>query len=170
MRNRDRQVKLALGSISKTKLRYLKEVLEELGVKVKISIHQVESGVGKQPMSRQETIKGAKNRAREALKRDGEAQIGIGMEGGLMEEGGVIKMVCVVAMADGKGNISWAESDKVLLPEKVAKKVEVGEQFGKVVREYSKKEDSKRVKELVTREKSFKQALRKAWKKFIGSG
>ncbi len=65
----------------------------------------VPSGVPAQPMSEQETITGAINRAKAALALAPEAQIGLGLEGGLMYDEaftGQWYLISVCAAWDGK--------------------------------------------------------------------
>jgi inosine/xanthosine triphosphatase len=65
----------------------------------------VPSGVSDQPMTEAETIEGAVNRAKQALSRVPEAQIGLGLEGGLTfddEYTGQWYLISVCAAWDGK--------------------------------------------------------------------
>lgn len=77
-------MKIALGTQSANKIAYLKNVLGFFKCKnYELSTYNVASGISEQPLSKLETIAGAKNRAFNAFKKDKDANMYIGMEGGL---------------------------------------------------------------------------------------
>jgi inosine/xanthosine triphosphatase len=78
-------LRIAVGSRNKAKLRAAKVAIQKIFPKKTIEVYgyTVPSGVNPQPLSAQETITGAINRAKAALEQDLEAEYGIGMEGGL---------------------------------------------------------------------------------------
>lgn len=65
---------------------------------------RVESGVSDQPMTLEETRQGAVTRAQNALNSVPEADLGLGMESGVMVVGGELYDVCVTAIATGRSN------------------------------------------------------------------
>ncbi|MGG1518146.1 inosine/xanthosine triphosphatase [Paenibacillus oryzisoli] len=70
--------KIALGTFNQAK----REAVV-LGAGVEPTCHAVPSGVSDQPMTEDETIQGAINRAKNVLQAVPEAAIGLGLEGGL---------------------------------------------------------------------------------------
>lgn len=161
-----KMIKVFLGSTSSVKLRYLRNVLDEMGIEVEIEARQVESWVAEQPMSRQETVEGAKNRARNVLSKYVDSQIGVGMEAGIVQEGRDVYMICVSVVCTRKGDCYIGESDMIEIPDVVGREIKQGKQFGRLIREYFRKHKNEKVKELVSREKSFSEALKQAWRKY----
>ena len=73
-------MKVVVGSKNKTKVGAVEKVWKD----AEITSLSVPSGVSAQPFSDEETMQGAINRAKRALE-EGEAPIGIGLEGGVMK-------------------------------------------------------------------------------------
>lgn len=80
---------IAVGSTNPAKISAAKIGFGQVfpGKKVKVLGVNVKSGVSNQPMSDEESIKGAVNRAKSALKSVKNADYGVGMEGGLHQIG-----------------------------------------------------------------------------------
>eukprot|EP01098_Paradermamoeba_levis_P010182 TRINITY_DN4277_c0_g1_i1.p1 TRINITY_DN4277_c0_g1~~TRINITY_DN4277_c0_g1_i1.p1 ORF type:complete len:163 (+),score=59.62 TRINITY_DN4277_c0_g1_i1:104-592(+) len=76
-------MKVVVGSLSPIKIAATEEVFKSKDVQVVGAA--TESGVRLQPVGKEETQKGATNRARQAMKMEPDAQIGIGMENGMWE-------------------------------------------------------------------------------------
>ncbi len=98
---------LAVGSTNGPKVRAVQEILKEypfLSSAVVVPI-AVQSEVADQPMSLEETILGAKNRAENSFKSVLDARFSVGIEGGLMpaigSQTGFIHM-CVCSIYNGK--------------------------------------------------------------------
>ena len=75
-------VRIAVGSTNPTKVLAVKDVMEMIYGNVEVFGVEVESGVPDQPVGMEETIRGAINRARQALEK-GKADIGVGIEAGI---------------------------------------------------------------------------------------
>lgn len=94
---------IMIGTTNPTKIQAVKEVVETspLFKEMKVGSCASESGVSEQPMSCEETIRGAKNRARNAFK---DCKYSVGLESGLMDapgsNTGMIEF-CVCAIYDG---------------------------------------------------------------------
>jgi inosine/xanthosine triphosphatase len=99
---------IAIGTTNQAKIQALEEVLQEYSFfdsKKAIAI-SADSGVSDQPLSLQETIQGAKNRAEKALL-SCDATYGFGIESGLMEAPGTktgFLHISVCAIFDGKNH------------------------------------------------------------------
>lgn len=80
------------------------------------------------------------------------------MEGGLIEEGDNLYLLCIASVYDG--GYYRGVSQKIVLPSDVAQRIKKGGQFGIEIRRYQPKpEERNRVNELVSREESFKKAI-----------
>jgi non-canonical (house-cleaning) NTP pyrophosphatase len=80
--------KIALGTTSQNKQRILAEYLKTIREdEYAIALCDVSSGITEQPLDEETTIKGAMNRARNALEVEPASDYGIGLEGGLVEIG-----------------------------------------------------------------------------------
>ena len=94
-------MKVVVGSKNKTKVGAVEKVWKD----AEITSLSVPSGVAAQPFSDEETMQGAINRAKRALE-EGEAQIGIGLEGGVMKtEYGLFMCRGALATSDGKHSL-----------------------------------------------------------------
>ena len=81
----------------------------------------VASGVAAQPVGDEETIRGAVNRARAALAAGpGKAELGVGLEGGVVEIGGALSCCAWCAIVDRAGRIGLASTGRCELPPRVA--------------------------------------------------
>ncbi len=100
---------LALGSANPIKIEALEEVIREYP-----DLHQatvvpdaVSSDVSEQPLSLEETIRGAKNRAKKAFHANERASYGFGIESGLMAAPGTqsgFLEACICAIYDGSNH------------------------------------------------------------------
>lgn len=78
---------IAIGTTNEAKVLAVKEVVQgsDRFSNVKMMEFSVGSDVSEQPISLEETIRGAKNRARNAFNKCDECDLGFGIESGLME-------------------------------------------------------------------------------------
>jgi len=81
-------MKVAVGSHNPIKIEAVRLAFETLWPEKdwSVSAVKVSSGVSNQPMSDKEAIKGARNRAQEAIEKE-KAYYGVGLEGGLQRIG-----------------------------------------------------------------------------------
>ncbi len=95
-----------VGSKNPAKLRAVESAFKRYFKAVEVQGADVESGVGRQPLSLRETVQGAVNRAKNAWKKArGKCAYAVGMEAGLVavKEAKTGYMdVCVAAIFDGK--------------------------------------------------------------------
>ena len=156
---------ISLGSTSEDKKNVLLVALESLQIPGELTCCNVSSGISDQPLDEPTTIEGARNRARAALTSHPEAELGIGMEGGLAEVNSFgYFLVCAVVIIDKNGKEYVGISAKLRLPTEVSDKVKAGEQFGEAVREYESTHatESALMTELISRRQSFTEAVRNA--------
>ena len=127
----------AVGTESPAKNAYLREVLDELGVGAVLRPFPVSSGVSDQPISSEETLAGAENRARLALEAVPEAQYGIGIEVGYdsLPEGSYT-ILCWTVIVDRDGTLVKACSNPFVLPDFHQSVLKDGRYLGDHVRDY----------------------------------
>lgn len=132
-------LKITVGTTYKQKIEYLKEILAEIGVESEVIPSKVKSGVLEQPISKNETSKGSVNRAREALKKNPEADFGLGIEVGYHpNKEGNFEMFCCTSIVNKDNLVRTCCSSKFLLPEFHQKVLKQGKYLGEYVREYKK--------------------------------
>lgn len=100
----------AIGTTNKAKVGCLLSVVKTCFPNDQHEVRSVsvESGVSNQPMSANETITGANNRAKNALAAVSDADFGVGIEGGLEEINGKwfeCGWICVIERASGRQGI-----------------------------------------------------------------
>lgn len=131
-------MKIIIGSKNPAKIKAVHAVFQSY--QAEFTSLNVSSGVRDQPFSDEETIKGAINRAFAALK-EGDGEIGIGLEGGVQEtEYGLFLCNWGALVEEGKPPIV-AGGARVPLPEAVAVRLLAGEELGPVMDDYTNKED-----------------------------
>ncbi|MDF2788224.1 MAG: NTPase [Neobacillus sp.] len=100
----------------------------------------IPSGVGEQPFSDEETIKGAINRAVGALEQ-GNGDIGIGLEGGVQETSHGLLLCNWGALASKNTEPIIAGGARFLLPTEIADRLRAGEELGPIMDNFAKKEN-----------------------------
>jgi len=112
-----KKLKIAVGTTSVQKIKYLKDVLKELKINAKLFPIQVSSGVSDQPKTSEETRKGSNNRASGAFKKIKKVDFAIGTEIGYhKDKNNQYEMFCWVTIIDKYGYQISSQSHKFLLP------------------------------------------------------
>lgn len=132
-------MKVAIGSKNKTKVRAVENVFISV-INPQIVAIDVPSGVSAQPFSDEETMKGAKNRAYRALV-ETDSDIGIGLEGGVMETGEGLLLCNWGALKLKDGSEFIAGGARILLPEEISEGLRKGFELSHVMDEYTSKHD-----------------------------
>ena len=125
---------IAVGSKNAAKIKAAKIVVNKLFPKARIISFDVSSDVSSQPLTDDETIKGAINRAKKAF-RLSSADFAIGMEGGLHKIGNHWFECGWIAVIDKNGKIGLGSSGRYHLSNKLAKKVLAGKELGQIIDE-----------------------------------
>ena len=111
-------MKIATGTTSKQKIKYLKEILKELEISAQIIPIEVESNISNQPKNTEETKRGSINRAMVAFKKTKGADFAIGIEVGYHKNTkSKYEMFCWVTIIGKDGYQISSQSHKFLLPE-----------------------------------------------------
>lgn len=135
---------VAVGSTNPVKIQAAKDAFKTLWPKKKWEVEgiKVPSGVSDQPMSDAESIKGATNRAKKALKAL-KADFGVGLEGGLQKIGKNWFDCGWAVVVDKKGVAGIASTVRIETPTKLMRLIKQGKELGEANDLYFKKENSK---------------------------
>lgn len=117
---------VAVGSTNPTKTGPVKEVFIRYFSTVDVVGIKVPSGVSEQPVSLEETYRGALNRARKSLHHVKKAVYGVGIEGGLQKYTYGWFEQSLVVIIDRKGSIGIGASGGLILPEKIMTRIQSG--------------------------------------------
>lgn len=166
-------MKFILGTKNEAKKRAVLKWIEAEGFEVSEVIGvSVDSGIDEMPFSDEDCIKGALNRAKNALAESEGFDYGIGMEGGVCVKADMMFLVGWVAIVDVNGAIGVASSGHIEVPDFIRKELENGKELGPLMAELHDKD----VRNLegamgifsggrVSRSDSFVKALRLAYSK-----
>ena len=130
-------MKIAIGSTNPTKVEAARRAAAKVWPEGEVVAVAIPSGVGEQPMSDDETIRGAVNRARAALAAVDDAQIGMGVEGGVQDTPHGLFVGGWAAVVDRNGCLGIGAGGRVLLPESIATRIRRGEELGPVMDDFS---------------------------------
>ena len=134
-----KKYKIAIGTIYEQKIKFFEEALREIGVKAEVIPAKVKSGVSDQPITQEETSRGAVRRAKEALKKNPEADFAIGIEVGYHPDpSGKYEMFCCATITDKEKFTKTCFSSRFLLPEFHQNVIKKKLYLSEFVRKYSK--------------------------------
>jgi len=169
---------IAIGTENKAKIQAVENIIREVWKDVEFSYHQTNSLVNSQPLSDEEAIKGAINRAKQAIS-EGSANYGVGLEGTVNTNNYGMFLHGWVAIVDKEGNFGLGQSASVHIPKGIEQRIKKGEELGPIMRELMNDEkNSIRNNEgtngiltngLYTRVKEFEDATRCALSRFINA-
>lgn len=167
-------MKIAIGSKNPVKIEATKKIMKRIYKKVKITPVKVFSGVTHTPLSEEECIRGAINRAKKAIEST-KADFGIGMEGGITKIFNKYFLHGWCAVIDKKGKIGLGGCNGLELPSPIVKKVIKGKELGEVMDEVTGMQDTKKkmgavgifTDGLTNRQEAWEQALMYAMTKWL---
>ena len=139
--------KVVVGSTNPVKIAAVRAVIARVAPNASVQSVNVASGVPDQPWGDDETQRGAAERARQALALgdDGDADLGIGVEGGVVLESDGSVRTCAWAVACIRdGRTGTGGSLAMQLPPEVAALVIAGTELGLAMDKVAKLVDSKR--------------------------
>ena len=130
---------IVVGTENKAKLAAVESVFRSLGdVAFSIIGVSAESEVSEQPMSNDETMLGASNRAANALQQYGYADLAIGLEGGVQKQSQAMFLSGWAAIIDprrGDGKSWFGQSAAIELPESIEQGLIMGKELGPLILE-----------------------------------
>jgi len=124
--------KIAIGTTNPAKIEAVNIKVHLIWPNCEILSITAPSGVSDMPMSDAECILGAKNRAAYCLETT-DADLGIGLEGGVMSMPEGLMLVGWVTIMDRAGTTGLASSARIPLPQFIADRVRAGEELGPVM-------------------------------------
>jgi inosine/xanthosine triphosphatase len=125
-------MKIAVGSTNPIKVAAVKSIVTQLWPGAEIQSVDVPTGVSEMPMSDEETIIGARNRAR-AARLAINADLGFGLEGGVHLDPIGLMLQGWVVVTDGNGREGVAGAGRLPLPPLLADRVLAGEELGPIM-------------------------------------
>jgi len=132
-------MKIAVGTTSKQKLGYLKEILKEIGIVAKVIPVSITAKISEQPTTENETEQGSLNRAKEALKKVPNADFSMGIEVGYHKNSkDIYEMFSCSSIIDRESVVKSCFSSKLALPEYHQKILKNKKYLGKYVKDYKK--------------------------------
>ena len=171
-------MKVVIGSKNPVKIKFVQLAFEQVFPNEKWEFvgTNVLSGVADQPMSDDECILGAKNRAKNAIK-EADADYGVGLEGGMQKHGDSYFSVGWAAVVDKNNNEGLGAGVKTMILPAIIKMVEEGMELGQADDIFFKKIGSKQgdgyvgimTNNAITRTEGFKHGVICALARFIKS-
>ena len=165
---------VAVGSTNPVKLAAVMAVMVQLCPEAVFRPIEVDPGVPRQPFSDEEMVTGAKARAvaaRIAL----DADLGIGLEGGVHRSIWGTLLSSWAAIVDREGRLGLGSGGRIILPPVLVESLEQGEELGPAMDRLSGLNDTRRgpgavgilTNGLVVRDESFRVAIAYALAPFL---
>eukprot|EP01122_Echinamoeba_exundans_P005452 TRINITY_DN15607_c0_g1_i1.p1 TRINITY_DN15607_c0_g1~~TRINITY_DN15607_c0_g1_i1.p1 ORF type:complete len:194 (-),score=35.41 TRINITY_DN15607_c0_g1_i1:23-574(-) len=134
---------VAIGTENKAKVSALKLSLQRVfpGRNFEVRTASVASGVSNQPMSDEESILGATNRAKAALAQHADATFGVGMEGGLHKISDRWYECGWIAVVDRAGKVGLGSSARFECSKKIVDEILKGKELADVIDELTGLQD-----------------------------
>ncbi len=166
---------ISVGSENPVKIAAVKAVVLLCWPRASLVSAQSASSVAEQPWGDEETRRGAVNRARSALMSLPDAQLGVGLEGGLMRSEFGVLTCAWCAVVDRMGRMGLGGGVNLLLPDVVARRVLAGEELGPAMDALSGIPDSKKkmgavgilTNGLIDRQTAYEQIVKLALAPFL---
>ena len=128
-------MKIVIGSMNKAKNEAVRNIFDKVYEENEYLSVETNSLIRNQPLSSEEAIEGAINRARDALSKASGFDFGVGLEGTVDSNKQGMFLLGWVAIVDKNGEVSIGSSSAVMLPNYMKKKIESGEELGPIVQE-----------------------------------
>lgn len=125
-------MKIAIGSTNPVKIAAVRSVIERVWPAATIHPIEVPSGVAAMPMSDAECLAGARQRA-SAARQTLNADIGVGLEGGVQSDPAGLMLMGWVVIVDSHGREGIGGAARLLLPPIIASRLLAGEELGPVM-------------------------------------
>ena len=125
---------IAVGSLNPIKINSVRKAFIRHWSEASVSGVEVDTGVSAMPMSDQECITGAGNRARLAREAN-DSDFGVGLEGGVNREVAGLMLLGWVVIVHRDGRESVSCTAKIPLPKMLADRILAGEELGPVMDE-----------------------------------
>lgn len=127
-------LKIAIGSTNPAKIAAVRQVVAQIWPDCQLLPCDVPTGVSAMPLSDAECIAGARNRAA-AARRQMQAELGIGLEGGVHSEAVGLVLTAWAVIVDSSGQEGVGSSGRLPLPPFIAAQIHQGAELGPVMDE-----------------------------------
>ncbi|KOS64716.1 DUF84 family protein [Lysinibacillus agricola] len=131
---------IAIGTTNKAKTEAVEVIVRKYFDEPNFTYVKATSQVSEQPMTHEETLKGAINRSKNAMNETG-AQLSFGLEGGVTEMDGVMYVCNWGALTVSNGTTFTAAGAQIILPEEIAQEIRAGKELGPVMEQYTQLRD-----------------------------
>jgi inosine/xanthosine triphosphatase len=128
-------MKIVIGTENTAKVEAVKKVISKLYEGANFISIKSESNVSGQPLSDEEAIEGAINRAKFAFSQHGDSDLSIGMEGYVEDNRFGMFLGGWVAIIDKTGKLGLGSSGRVKLPDSIRKNINAGNELGPLIEE-----------------------------------
>jgi inosine/xanthosine triphosphatase len=135
-------MKVGVGSKNPAKISAVRSVFEKVWPEVEIVGAAVPSGVSEMPVGDTVILTGARNRAVAVQDRLG-ADFGVGLEGGVHQDGAGLLLMGWVVIVDRNGREGIGGTGRLPLPEAIAEQVLAGRELGPLMDELLGEENVK---------------------------
>lgn len=137
-------MRVAVGSRNPVKVEAVRQAFERVWPEQAWEVQGVEvpSGVSNQPMSDEESIRGAHNRASGAISAL-DADYGVGLEGGMQHTGDQWLDCGWIAVVDRQGRKGLGSTIKMVVPERMVRMIHEGLELGEVIDIVFERQNSK---------------------------
>jgi len=127
-------MRIAVGSLNPAKIEAVREAFADMWPRETWIVESVAvpSGVSDQPMSDEESVRGARNRAENAL-RALEADFAVGLEGGIQRIDGQYYDCGWAVVIDKEGFEGVGSSVRMRVPEAIMERIGQGEELGSAI-------------------------------------
>jgi len=131
---------IAVGTENKAKNEAARAVLGSVWPEATFVAVNAPSGISAMPMSVEETLRGARNRAHAALGLRPDASYAVGLEGGVEDVYGTLFLGGWAVIVDRKGRIGEGASARVALPASISERLRRGDELGPLMQQLLKDE------------------------------
>ncbi len=167
-------MRIAVGSKNPIKIKAVEEAFAKVFGQCEVVGVSVPSGVSDMPMSFNESLEGAKNRAQRAIK-ELDADFGVGLEAGFDTSGNDFFLTGLVAVVDRNDRWGIGKGGGLYMPKRIINEVKKGKELGDVMDEIRGMKNTKQkdgavgffTKNLIPRQDSFEVTIIYALSRFI---
>lgn len=134
---------ILVGSTNPVKINAVKIGTTKAFPEAKITSFKAKSKISDQPIGEKETRLGAFNRAQDCLENNLKADLGVGLEGGVIETNIGMLSTAWCCIVDRKGKISYGGGMHFHIPENIAEKIRNGGELGPIMDDLLQTKNSK---------------------------
>lgn len=131
---------IAIGTTNQAKTQAVEAIVKQYFEQAVFTYVKAPSEVSEQPMTTEETRRGAMNRAKNTMQKTA-ATLSFGLEGGVTEIDGAMYVCNWGALALTDGTVFTAAGAQIILPKEIAQEIKSGKELGPIMDAYTKQQD-----------------------------